>query len=630
MVWPTSFWATLPPPLEREVTISLQNEPIVTALQKIQAQTDLVFSYQSSVISKVQPITIQLKQKTVREALALIFNGTIVYKVRGHYIILKEKPPSTKQSDIQVSGYVYDKSSQKKLANVTVYDKATLKSVTTNEYGYYSITVPAEQQCIKVNKENYKDTCVPVIPLVNAELVNIPLDVHRDSLGQPDTLFWRKRIREMGINTRALFGQLKGYVNTLNVRDTFMRPFQISFLPFLGTNGKMSGNVYNYYSINVLGGFSRGTNGLEVATLFNVSRERMLGAQLAGMINVVGDTAKGVQLSGLINLTGRLMDGVQGAGLMNINVGGMRGVQMGGVMNTNIGRVEGVILSGFLNVNTSDVKGVQLTGLMNVNAADASGVLVAGMLNVVSDTLKGVAVAGLLNITNHTDKTLQLAGAANLNFNGRQHVQVSSLLNTSMQGTTKLQIAGLMNVASHITKAQIGLFNYADTASGVPIGLFSVVRKGLHQLELACDEMIPINMSFRTGVPAFFNILTAGVGVGSDRMLWQFGYGLGTSIKINKRLRMEVNATAHHLSVGSLYTGVSERYMAYGGLEYSIAKNMKLSIGPTFNMYIADAFLPDYINIYRQLAPGFASERNLANGYNLKNWIGFKAAIRFF
>lgn len=621
--------ATLPPALEREVNVAFNKESVHEALQKIQTQSSVIFSYQTHLIENLPPVTLQLKKASVREVLSLILPKKITYKVRGNYIILKESVTSESKNQTEVKGYVYDKQTQKKLANVTIYDRASLKSVTTDEYGYYSITLPKEQQCLKVNKENYKDTCVPVLQNETQTLVNIPIDIPRDSLGQPDTLNWKKRMQDFGISTKAVFGKLKGYINTLNVRDTFSRPFQISFLPFLGSNGLMSGNVYNDVSINVLGGFSRGTSKFEAASLFNINREKLNGVQLAGMLNVVGDSVEGAQFSGLLNVTGRHISGIQAAGFANINLGEIKGMQAAGLFNSNIKKTEGVQLAGLFNLNTSDVNGLQLAGLMNVNASDFRGLTLSGMLNVVSDTLEGASGSGLLNLTWFSNNALEIGGLGNICGEANNNTQVASLMNTTLKGGSRIQVSALLNCAKYISGFQIGMFNYADSASGIPIGFLSIVRKGLHQLEISSDEMMYTNLNFRTGVNLFHNILSIGVGSSNGNTIWQFGYGLGSSFKISEKWRLDISGTAHHLSANSFFSGTSERYMLYAGIEFKLAPKIKLALGPTFNFYISDQLLPDYNLVYSKVAPIYASSKNLANDYNLKSWLGLKASIRF-
>ncbi|MBL7930654.1 MAG: carboxypeptidase-like regulatory domain-containing protein, partial [Bacteroidia bacterium] len=238
------------PVLEREINLSFQSEKLSSVLLKIQEQGGFVFSYQSALLDGTRPITIQLKRKTVREALALILPKTITYKSKNNYIILKEKPVEKPSDKKEISGYVIDKSTDKKVANVTIYDKQSLQSVTTDEYGYYSIKVPVSNEKISINKESYKDTAVALSAIGDSNFVNISLKPESDMPGKADTINkWKSRFNDFNIYTRELAGKFKGFVNTLNIKDSIKRPFQISLVPFVGTNHKLSGNSINRLSI---------------------------------------------------------------------------------------------------------------------------------------------------------------------------------------------------------------------------------------------------------------------------------------------------------------------------------------------------------------------------------------------
>ncbi|MES2680945.1 MAG: STN and carboxypeptidase regulatory-like domain-containing protein, partial [Bacteroidota bacterium] len=406
------------PALEREITLTFNNEKLNSALNKIQEQTGLIFSYPSNILNNAPPVSLQLKQKTVREALALMLPKTIAFKAKSNYIILKEKPQEKTQKKTELSGYVYDKATEKKLANVTLYDKVTLQTVTTDEYGYYSITLPKEEQCLTVNKENYRDTCVSLTYLREGPLTNITIDPVDNEQRARDSINWRQKLRDFSQSTNDLFKRFKGYVNTINVKDTLTRNFQVSLIPFVGTNGLMSGNVYNKFSVNVFGGYSRGTRALELGGFFNIDREKVQGAQLAGFFNIVGDSMKGAQMAGFFNITGRNMNGVQLAGFLNMNIGSVKGFQG----------------AGLLNINAKSVKGVSAAGMLNLNRFSAKGVQVAGMMNITGDTLDGVAIAGYLNLSWHSKKSLEIAALMNSARYGDHNKQISSLFNNTARG----------------------------------------------------------------------------------------------------------------------------------------------------------------------------------------------------
>lgn len=583
------------PPLERELNLSIVNEKIGNALQIIQQEAKIVFSYQPSLINPSQTVSVQLRKRTVREALALILPGNIIYKARNNYIILKEKPSEKPGNKKDISGYVIDAKTQQKVANVTIYDPKTLQSATSDAYGFYTIKSPPANATLSVNRQNYKDTTLNPVDLNEEKLSNIPIVAEGDS-GKTfkDSIDLRSVVEELGSATSALFKQLKGYINTLNVRDTLHRNWQVSFLPFVGTNHKLSGNVYNDYSFNVLGGYSRGTNVAEIGGLFNIDKNNVSGFQAAGLFNLVGDSLQGAQVAGLFNVNGVKAKGAQGAGLMNINRH-FAGSQFAGLMNIN-----------------EEMEGFSGAGLMNINEV-SRGATVAGLANV-ADTLDGVAVAGLFNSSRY----------------GRNGVQVAGLFNAAGEAEAAVQVAGLFNVCGLMKGFQVAPLNISDSATGVPLGLLSIVRKGVHQLELSADEVFYTNLSFRTGVPVFYNILSMGLQPGSNATLWQLGYGLGTSFRISNRLRGDITASIHHVSKGALYLAPSELHRLCAGIEYRLGKKVTLAAGPTVNLYFSDMLPGEYNHTYKHIAPYTIFDNAVGEGYNLKGWVGAKVSIRFF
>jgi len=587
-------YSAILPPLEREVNLSVSNEQFTAVLTKIQEQTGLIFSYKASIISSIGLVSLQLKHKTVREALALMLPRTITYKAKNNYIILKEKQEDKNPKKTEISGYVYDKETEQKVPNVTIYDKESLQSVTTDQYGFYSISVPAGNERISVNKENYQDTTLSLINVKENKINNISLAPVSESQRKQDSTHWRDKLKDLGLYTNQMYKKFKGFVNTINVRDTITRNVQVSLIPFIGTNHKLSGNVVNKLSFNVWGGFAKGVRGFEIGGLFNIDRENVAGTQIAGIFNIVGDSVKGTQLAGYFNITGNSMKGFQAAGLMNINSGSMRGVQLASLMNINGKSMSGFGAAGLMNINSS-VKGAQVAGIGNI-----------------SDTLKGISIAALFNVSDYGNKACQIAG----------------LFNNQKTGASFLQVAGLFNTVGYLKGVQIAPFNFADSAKGVPIGFFSFVKKGVHQIELNADELFSANLSFRTGVPAFYNTFSIGFAPGSDKRLWQVGYGAGTSFKIKNKLRSDITASMHHVSSGGFYFATNELYRVYWGLEYKFRKKFSIAAGPTFNLLMSDALLPDY-HTYRDIMPYRLFNTTDPYDFNFKGWVGGRIALRF-
>lgn len=454
--------------------------------------------------------------------------------------------------------------------------------------------MPVASPSINVNKQNYRDTIIALLPVNSQALHTIRINPSSKSQRIRDSLLWKEKMSEVSEFTKKIFNSFKGYVNSINIRDPLTEKFQISIFPFVGTNHRLSGSVYNRLSVNLIGGYAGGLNGFEAGGVLNIEKENVRGVQIAGLLNLVGDSVQGSQMAGLINITGKNFMGFQGAGLMNVNEGRLMGFQLAGLMNIN-SRSDGTSLAGLMNISKCSA-GFEIAGLANVN-----------------DTLSGMALAGLFNVSKY-------------NKNG---AQVAALFNKSEGGNPKLQVAGLFNSASFLSGIQVGLLNFADSSSGVPIGALSFVKNGVHQFELSADELFLTSISFRTGVNAFHNVLSAGLQPGSEGPLWHFGYGLGTSFKIKNKWRSDLMASVHHVSQGKMYFATSELLRFYWGAEYKFGEKFAIAGGPTFNVYITDALLPDYQTIYQDIGPPPLFDNTNSNDFNFKGWIGARVSLRF-
>jgi hypothetical protein len=432
---------------------------------------------------------------------------------------------------------------------------------------------------IAVSKRDYRDTLVmitapgnqyltiSITPLgVDSLLVNAHTAVKKDSLKEELTLPYAEE------------------PNVRNIHDTLYQDIQISLLPFIGSNGRLSGNTINNYSINVLGGYSLGTRQIEMGFFVNLDRGDVSWLQVAGIGNVVGRNMYGVQASGFFNLNG--------------------------------GETKAAQLTGFGNVNFNDFQGIQLAGFSNVNLRSADGVLVAGFVNFANGPSRGVQVAGFGNVQTRDYKGSQIAGVTNI---------ASERLSGS-------QISAVFNYGYKLKGTQIGLFNYADSLGGVPVGLVSYVKHGYHKLEVSADEVFYTNVAFRTGVQKFYNIILAGIkpenSITSDNV-WTFGYGVGTAPRITRWLDLNLDATSQHVSKGSFTNELSLLNKVHVGLDFRLAKKFSLYGGITLNGYLTNTTYTDYPVLFTDYHPTIINDHTFSNGTNLKMWWGAKIGLRF-
>lgn len=198
------------------------------------------------------------------------------------------------------------------------------------------------------------------------------------------------------------------------------RPFALTFVSPVGTNGLDCYKVTNHVSINILAGVSRGVKGFEAGTIANVTLQDVEGAQFAGCANVVLGNVHGAQFSSYFNYCGKDVKGVTFAGLCNFGLGELHGAQFSAV-NINRKGGNGAQVASWTNIILGDFKGAQIAAGTNVALGKLDGAQV-GMVNV-AKKVKGIQV-GFVNVADSVDG----ASIGFLNFvrHGKHQLEVSA------------------------------------------------------------------------------------------------------------------------------------------------------------------------------------------------------------
>lgn len=356
------------------------------------------------------------------------------------------------------------------------------------------------------------------------------------------------------------------------------RPFQISLVPGFGTSKGPKEGYTNQFSLNVIAGYEHAVDGAEFGGFYNINKQNVQGAQFAGFGNTVGGDVSGAQFGGFVNTVQGKTNGLQSAGFINV---------------TNE-EVQGAQLVGFINLADS-IKGLQAAGAINMTKRNAQGAQLAGVINVTKD-FKGFQLAGLANIAQDVDGT---------------------------------QVAGLVNKARHIKGTQIALINIADTVeNGVVIGLINAVKTGKHQLAIESNEVMDVNLAFRSGTSRLYSVLFAGIQA-QDDFLWAYGAGFGTEFNLKNKWNASVELTTqsinpkedHHEEL-NLLNRLSWTF------DYQVAKHLTLSAGPVFNVYVTQ--------VYDAASGTYGDDIGLGTFYdethsdtNIQMWVGYNVAIKF-
>lgn len=176
---------------------------------------------------------------------------------------------------------------------------------------------------------------------------------------------------------------------------------------------------------------------------------------------------------------------------------------------------------------------MQASAIQNIEITDLDGIQVAGFMNVIGGTLKGMQLAAGFNVAKASHPSVQLAGIVNFGLTKMQGVQVAGIANYA-DSLSGVQI-GLLNFTKHIKGVQIGIINYSADTNAVKIGLVSVSRRTQVRPVMFWSNMSTYNVGIR-----FMNRLTYSmIGYGTPYDPIHFAssgllfYRLGVYHKIN-------------------------------------------------------------------------------------------------
>jgi CarboxypepD_reg-like domain len=378
--------------LARRIDVAFNNTPLKTALAEVARKGEFEWSYNPRLIDPNRPVTLTVSRRSVREVLSDILGDQYRLKENGNYVILTRQAKPHKE----LSGYISDPESGKRVVNATVYDRRTLRAVITDSSGYYALKVKKHTEIV-VARLGYRDTILQITPLTprNQPILLQPIPnqkkepTNRSLFGIP--------LSQYTSRTAQRFGAVLNRWYALNVPDSLHRRFQVSLLPYVGANHTLTGKVENDFSVNIIAGYSAGVRVAEVAGVANFTRNRVRGIQAAGAFNELQGNCTGVQYAGVFNVTEDTLRGAQAAGVFNFayNTSAI-GIQAAGVFNVSIDNNGGLLQgAGLFNI-AREIKGAQVAGLLNLGIQDVYGVQAAGLINHV-DNLRGVQIAGILN-----------------------------------------------------------------------------------------------------------------------------------------------------------------------------------------------------------------------------------------
>lgn len=363
------------------------------------------------------------------------------------------------------------------------------------------------------------------------------MQVGKGKYGESKFRFLPGNVSEGNLENSFWGGMFIGFrqrMQRLNLGSYFAEsPVQVSLIPGLSSRGIFSSQTINNFSLNLLGGYTAGVEGMEAAGLFNMNQRMVRGMQTAGLFNVVGGGVSGFQAAGLFN-----------------------------------------------NVYDS-LSGFQVAGILNRVGNDVDGAQVAGLINRV-DGKAGIQIAGLWNRAYRTDG-LQVAGLYNHTQGDAGKIQISGFFNQS-GGEVGYQVSGIINKADTVAGLQLaGLINVA-ASSDYSLGLINIIGDGEQSISLAVDEAAFTSITFRSGGRKLYGLIGPGMGFYHQTMAaLDLGFGWHA---IRKRAYFMDIELLNRLT--SDFAGISNQSNALRFLQGYQSGRLNYFAGPTIALSVMD------------------------------------------
>ena len=148
-----------------------QDDTLLGRMEQLRQSYGVHFVYDASlqsVLGSTQARTAPAVALPLEEALRRTFDGTAVnWQLRGNSVVLKAAPVSVRARRVAVSGHITDAATGETLIGAGVL--AGQDGAVTNEYGFYSLPLPAGRHQLRVAYIGY-------------EQVTVELDLQRDTV----------------------------------------------------------------------------------------------------------------------------------------------------------------------------------------------------------------------------------------------------------------------------------------------------------------------------------------------------------------------------------------------------------------------------------------------------------------
>jgi hypothetical protein len=148
----TTLFAQQHVPLDQELTIQLKADGLISTLISIQNKTKISFSFDPDQLRNYQTAAVSFVNTPLNGVLQKILSGTpLSFHVVGNDIVITLVKPAS----IAIHGYVKGAADGEDLVGATVFIPALQIGVVTNQYGFYSLSLPEGKYLLRISNIGY-------------------------------------------------------------------------------------------------------------------------------------------------------------------------------------------------------------------------------------------------------------------------------------------------------------------------------------------------------------------------------------------------------------------------------------------------------------------------------------------
>ncbi len=147
--------------LDKEIVLTKEYYNLSDLINTISQQSGIVFSYSNANIDNKKNIKLQAKEYSIEQVLNIIVKQTgLQYYYTSNKILLSPPTNNSKNHKVIISGIIKDSSSGETIIGAYITDLINKNTVSTNQYGFYSLSTMSDSVKLLFSYLGYKNESV--------------------------------------------------------------------------------------------------------------------------------------------------------------------------------------------------------------------------------------------------------------------------------------------------------------------------------------------------------------------------------------------------------------------------------------------------------------------------------------